>query len=55
VDEKKGEWSIFELTRKSIKKTLSSQNDTVNKYFKDHRDDEITESGLANLVREINK
>ena len=55
VDERKGEWSIFELTRKSIKKTLSSQNDIVNKYFKDHRDDEITESVLANLVRELNK
>jgi hypothetical protein len=55
VDERKGEWSIFELTRKSIKKTLSSQTDTVNKYFKDHRDDEISESVLANLIKELNK
>ena len=55
VDEKKEEWSIFELTRKSVKKTFGSQNDTVNKYFKDHRYDEITEPILANLVKELNK
>ena len=55
VDEKKEEWSIFELTRKSIKKTFGSQNHTVNKYFKDHRYDVITESVLANLVEELNK
>ena len=55
VDEKKEEWSIFELTRKSIKKTFGSQNNAVNKFFKDHRYDAITESMLANLIEEINK
>jgi hypothetical protein len=55
VDERKEEWSIFELTRKSIKKTFGSQNHAVNKYFKDHRYDVITESVLANLVEELNK
>lgn len=55
VDEKKEEWSIFELTRKSIKKTFGSQNPAVNKYFKDHRYDVITESVLANLIEELNK
>jgi hypothetical protein len=55
LDERKEEWSIFELTRKSIKKTFGSQNHTVNKYLKDHRYDVITESVLANLVEELNK
>ena len=55
VDEGKKEWSVFELTRKSIKKTFGSQNDAVNKYLKDHRYDVITESILANLVKELNK
>ena len=55
VDEKKEEWAIFELTRKSIKKTFASQIHAINKYFKDHRYDVITESVLANLVEELNK
>ena len=55
VDEKKEEWAIFELNRKSIKKTFGSQNHAINKYLKDHRYDEITESVLANLVEELNK
>jgi hypothetical protein len=55
VDERKEEWTIFELNRKSIKKTFGSQNHTINKYFKDHRYDAITESLLANLVEELNK
>ena len=55
VDEKKEEWSVFELNRKSIKKTFGSQNHAINKYLKDHRYDEITESVMANLVEELNK
>ena len=55
VDEKKGEWSVFELTKKSIKKTFGTQNDTVNRYFKDHRYDVITESAMAGLIAELNK
>jgi hypothetical protein len=55
VNEVKEEWTIFELTRKSIKKTFGSQNPTINKYFKDHRYNEMTESMLANLVEELNK
>jgi hypothetical protein len=55
VNERKEDWTIFELTRKSIKKTFGPQNPTVNKYFKDHRYNEITEAVLANLVEELNK
>ena len=55
VDERKEEWTIFELTRKSIKKTFGSQNHAVEKYFKDHRYEVITESMLANLLEELNK
>jgi hypothetical protein len=55
VNEKKEEWTIFELTRKSIKKTFGSQNLVIAQYFKVHRYDEITESMLSNLVEELNK
>src|ERR1700759_1503785 len=37
VDETKQEWSIFELTKKSIRKVLNEQSATVEQYFKDHR------------------
>ena len=55
VDERKEEWTIFELTRKSIKKTFGSENHTLNKYFKDHRYDVITESVMASLLEDLNK
>ena len=55
MNERKEEWTIFELTRKSIRKTFGPQNPVVNKYFKDHRYNEITESVLANLLEELNK
>ncbi len=55
VDERKEEWSIFELNRKSIKKTFGSENPVINKYFKDHRYDVITESIMAGLLEELNK
>ena len=55
VDEKKEEWSIFELTRKSIKKTFGSNNDAVNKFLKEHRYDEVTESFVSALIAELNK
>lgn len=55
VNESKEQWAIFELTRKSIKKTFGPQNPALDKYFKEHRYSEITESMLANLVEELNK
>jgi hypothetical protein len=55
VDEKKQEWTIFELTKKSIKKSLGPENNAVNKYFKDHKYEVVTESTLSNLVEELNK
>ncbi|HEY2649399.1 MAG TPA: hypothetical protein VGI38_09390 [Puia sp.] len=55
VDERKKEWLIFELTRKSIKKTFGPQNNAVNQYLKDHRYDDVTESMLSKLVEELNK
>jgi hypothetical protein len=55
VDEKKQEWSVFELTRKSIKKAFGPQSLLVNKYFKEHPYDEITEPAVASLLSELNK
>ncbi len=55
VDERKEEWAIFELTRKSMKKIFGSQNNIVEKYFKDHRYEAITEPMLASLLEELNR
>ncbi|HEY2349624.1 MAG TPA: hypothetical protein VGH64_11425 [Puia sp.] len=55
VDERKKEWSIFELTKKSVKKTLGAQNITASQFFKDHRYEVLTESTLSKLVEELNK
>ena len=54
VDETKQEWSIFELTKKSIRKALSEQSAIVEQYIKDHRGDEITESYVAQLLDKLN-
>jgi hypothetical protein len=55
VNERKQEWALFELTKKSIKKTFGSDDHAVNRYFKDHPYDVITESVLASLLEELNK
>src|ERR1017187_10010725 len=44
LDETKQEWSVFELTKKSIRKALNDQSPTVEQYIKDHKYDDITES-----------
>jgi len=54
VDEKKQEWSIFELTKKSIRKTLSAQSGEVEQYFKDHKYEDYTESFVAQLIDKLN-
>ena len=55
VDEKNEISHIFELRRKSVKKIFGSENSDVEKYFKDHKYDEITETFIANLTAELNK
>ncbi len=54
VDGTKQEWTIFELTKKSIRKVLSDQSATVEQYIKDHRGDDITESYIAQLLDKLN-
>jgi len=54
VDQVKQEWSVFELTKKSIRKALSEQSAIVEQYIKDHRGDEITESYVAQLLDKLN-
>jgi hypothetical protein len=54
VDETKQEWSVFELTKKSIRKALSEQSALVEQFIKDHRGDEITESYMAQLLDKLN-
>jgi hypothetical protein len=54
LDETKQEWSIFELTKKSIRKTLGSQSPAVEQYIKDHQGDEISESYVAHLLDKLN-
>ena len=54
VDETKQEWSVFELSKKSIRKALGEQSAIVEQYFKDHRGDEITETYMAGLLDKLN-
>jgi hypothetical protein len=55
VDETKGESSIFELTRKSIRKVFGAASPLIEQYTKDHKNEEITESFAAHLTDELNK
>jgi hypothetical protein len=52
--EAKQEWTIFELTKKSIRKVLSDQSQAVELYIKDHRGDDITDSYVAQLLDKLN-
>jgi hypothetical protein len=55
VDEKKQEWNLFELSKKSIKKTMASESVAVDLYFKDHRYEDITESFVSHLLASLNR
>jgi hypothetical protein len=55
VDERKEEWAVFELSKKSIKKTLNSESAAVDQFFKVHKYADITESFFANLFEALNK
>ncbi len=55
VDERKQESTIYELAKKSIKKSLSSETTFVDQYFKDHRYDDITEIFVSHLLEALNK
>ena len=52
--EAKQEWTVFELTKKSIRKTLSDQSQAVELYIKDHRGDDISDSYVAQLLDKLN-
>ena len=54
VKETKQEWSVFELTKKSIRNALNEQSAIVEQYIKDHRGDEITDSYVAGLLEKLN-
>jgi hypothetical protein len=55
VDQRKEESAIFELTKKSIRKTLASESVAVEKYIKDHKYDDVDESFTVHLLEELNK
>jgi hypothetical protein len=55
LDEKNEISYIFELRKKSIKQVFGSLNSITEKYFKDHRYEDVTESLVANLTAEFNK
>jgi hypothetical protein len=55
VDERKGEWAIYELSKKSIKKALNAESVAVDQYLKEHKYDDITESWMAQLLESLNK
>jgi hypothetical protein len=55
VDERKEEWVVFELSKKSLKKTFNSESSTLEQFFKNHRYEDINESFIANLLEALNK
>jgi hypothetical protein len=54
LDESKQEWSVFELTKKSLRKALADQSPAVEQFIKDHRGDDISESYVAQLLDKLN-
>jgi hypothetical protein len=55
VNEKAESWSVFDLTKKSIRKALYSESAAAEQFFKKHKLEEITESMLPELAEELNK
>jgi hypothetical protein len=55
LDQKKEEVVVFELTKKSIRKTFPSKNAIVEKYIKDHRNDDMDEIYITGLVEKLNE
>jgi len=55
LDQSKGEAQIFELTKKSIRKTLISESGAVEQYIKDHKGDDVDESYTVHLLEKINQ
>jgi hypothetical protein len=55
VDLMKGESLVFELSKKSIRKTFSSESAIVEQYIKDHKYEPVNESYVIGLVEKINK
>ncbi len=55
VDEKKETWVIYELSKKSIRKVLNAESAAVEQYFKEHKNDDITEPWMAQLLETLNK
>jgi hypothetical protein len=55
VDQKKEEAVVFELTKKSIRKSLASESVAVEQYLKDHKYDELSESYMVHLLEKLNK
>jgi len=55
LDQIKGEVVIFELTKKSIRKTFSSESAVVEQYIKEHKDVEVDESYTVHLLEKLNQ
>ena len=55
VDQTKMESLVFELSKKSIRKTFSFESAIVEQYIKDHKYEAVTESYVTGLVEKVNK
>lgn len=53
LDREKGEALIFELTKKSIRKALSSESVTVEQYIKSHKSEDVNESYIVHLLEKL--
>jgi len=54
VDQRRNEYVVFDIKKKSIRKSLPTESRVVEKYFKDHKGEKLTELYVAGLVDKLN-
>jgi hypothetical protein len=55
VDQRKGEPVLFELSRKSLRKSLYAEADTVEQFFKNHKWEKVDETFVVYLAEKVNR
>ena len=55
LNEKKQDWSVFELSKKSIRRVLYAESTVIEPFFKVHKYEEVDETLVSELVQELNK
>jgi hypothetical protein len=55
VDRRKGEPVLFELSRKSLRKSLYAESETVEQFFKNHKWEKVDETFVVYLAEKVNR